>query len=191
MGHRAMKDGYAAWQEKLQRWPVGAPGQGTIQQILRIVATTEEAELLARLPWSFRTLDQLSRRLRLPGKELAPRLEALASKGLVMDLMLRGRMHYVLTPTVVGFFEFSMMRVREDIDQAELAKLFHRYMLEETDFKEQFRKEARTSPFRTLVHEEALPADRTEVLDWERATHMVGEAGRWAVGLCHCRHVAH
>ncbi len=32
---------------------------------------------------------------------------------------------YVLPPPMAGFFEFSMMRVREDIDQKALSELFH------------------------------------------------------------------
>lgn len=191
MGHLAAKQAYEKLRAKLDRFPVGAPGKTTIYEILRMVCSPEEAELLARIPWRFCTLRELSRRLGIPAAELEPRLNRLADRGLVFDIKLGGKMRYVLTPTVVGFFEFSMMRVRQDIDQAELARLFHRYMLEEPDFTGQFGKGLRTTPFRTLVHEDALPPDYAEVLDWERASHIVQEAGRWAVGLCHCRHVAH
>jgi ferredoxin len=41
---------------------------------------------------------------------------------------------------------------------------------------------------RSLVREEALPEQPTvEVLDWERATHIVAEARSVAVSLCPCR----
>ena len=117
----------------------------------------------------------------------------MADKGIVMDLRKGDDVRYILTPTVVGFFEFSMMRIRDsdEIDQKKLAELYHRYMLEEPDFAGQFGAGTQTSPFRTLVHEQTIPQNYSEVLDWERATHVVESAGRWAVGLCHCRHVKH
>jgi len=87
----------------------------------------------------------------------------------------------------VGFFEFSMMRLRDDFDQAKLAGLFHQYILEEPEFLGQFQKGTQTTPFRTLVHEETY----SEILDWERASYLVQNTQRWSVGLCHCRHIAH
>jgi NAD-dependent dihydropyrimidine dehydrogenase PreA subunit len=33
------------------------------------------------------------------------------------------------------------------------------------------------------------PADLTQILDHERATHIVKEAKAWAVSLCYCRHI--
>ena len=35
---------------------------------------------------------------------------------------------------MAGFFEFSMMRVREDVDQKLLAELFYQYLNVEEDF---------------------------------------------------------
>jgi len=64
-------------------------------------------------------------------------------------------------------------------------------MVEEPEFFAQFSDRTATTPFRTLVHEETIPETYTEVLDWERAEHVVREAGQWAAGICHCRHVAH
>ncbi len=43
--------------------------------------------------------------------------------------------------------------------------------------------------FRSFVREEALPADgHTEILDWERASHIVKSASTVGVGLCQCHH---
>ena len=41
---------------------------------------------------------------------------------------------YVLPPPMAGFFEFSMMRVRDDVDQKLLAELFYQYLNVEEDF---------------------------------------------------------
>jgi len=42
---------------------------------------------------------------------------------------------------------------------------------------------------RALVHETAL-GEVPDVLDWQRASAVVGEARAWAVSLCYCRHKA-
>jgi ferredoxin len=45
---------------------------------------------------------------------------------------------------------------------------------------------------RALPHESALPADdHVEVLDYERASHLVEAADRFSVGICSCRHEKH
>jgi Pyruvate/2-oxoacid:ferredoxin oxidoreductase delta subunit len=191
MGHRTGKDHHHRLQERLDRMPVGAPGRQTIREILLHNYTAEEAEFAARLPLRFSSLKQLSQHYGLPEAELRLRLERLADKGLVFDLEVRGELRYTLNPTIVGFIEFSMMRVRDDLDQKALAQLYHRYLLEEPDFAKAFDPATQTSLFRTLVHEEALPRDFAEILDWERATHLVETASSRAVSLCHCRHVAH
>jgi ferredoxin len=195
MGHASLKpppnDPYEAWRKKLDRWPVGAPGRTTIFEILKALAPPEDAELASKLPLRFTSLGRLSQRLGIPETELRPRLESLADRGLVMDLEIHGKTRYMLTPTVVGFFEFSMMRVRGDIDQKHLADLYHHYMLDEPDFFGQFGSTLQTTPFRALPHREALASDTTEVIDWERANELVDGARALAVGVCHCRHVAH
>jgi len=116
----------------------------------------------------------------------------MAEKGLVIDLK-RGqrKAYYVLLPTVIGFFEFSMMRTRNDFDQKQLSKFYDQYMLR--DPQNVFLKQVldgETQLFRTLVHETVLePEIYAEVLDYEKATWVIKSAKKRAVSLCHCRHV--
>lgn len=193
MGHGSLKskDPYESWRRNLERFPVGAPGRKTIYEIMRCLCSPEEAELLSRLDFKLTSLGRLATRLDMKAEELFPRLDSLADRGLVMDIEVKGKKRYMLTPTVIGFFEFSMMRVRDDIDQKHLAELYHRYIIEEPDFFAQFGKNVKTTPFRTLAHEPALPESWSEVLDWERARCLIDDAKDLAVGICHCRHVAH
>ena len=51
-----------------------------------------------------------------------------------MDIERDGDYWYVLPPPMAGFFEFSMMRVRNDIDQRILSELFYQYLNVEEDF---------------------------------------------------------
>jgi Pyruvate/2-oxoacid:ferredoxin oxidoreductase delta subunit len=191
MGHLAGKQTYKKLRERMDQMPVGAPGRTTIYEILKIIFTPEEAELASKMPLAPQSLDKIARNLKMSPDELKPKLEAMADKGMLVDVELAGAMRYMLAPTMVGVFEFTMMRVREDIDQKKLAELIYRFVIEEPDFVNSLKPDTQTSLFRTLIHEVTLPEDYAEVLDWEKASHVVGEAGKWGVSLCHCRHVEH
>jgi hypothetical protein len=47
----------------------------------------------------------------LPESDLKTKLDAMADKGLVLDSEIGGETKYCLPPTLVGLFEFSMIRV--------------------------------------------------------------------------------
>ena len=190
MGHLARSKAHRVLREQLDRYPLGAPGEALILEILETIFTQDEALLAASLPLGFSTLEQLSRKLKTPASTLRRRLDAMAEKGLVLDLEIGGVTRYALPPTLVGLFEFSMMRIREDFDQKRLAELYHRYLVEEPQYFSRIAGNE-TTPFRTLVHEKALPDDYSEILDFERATKLIENAACLAVGICHCRHVAH
>jgi ferredoxin len=199
MGHIGrLKEQYRDLADRLQAGPVAyaeprEPGawEGW-REILEILYTPEEAELAARLPVKPMSLEQLSARLGLPAEQLRPRLEVMADKGLVMDLVhpRSGRVAWLLSPPVVGFFEYSLMRARDSIPKKRMAEALHAY----THGDETFAREAfggDTTIGRALVQEPALATDLLpEVLDWQRASAVVGEARSWAVSLCFCRHKA-
>jgi len=70
---------------------------------------------------------------------------------------------------MAGFFEFSMMRYRTDIDQKALAKLFHEYLNVEEDFIRELFTIGETQLGRTYVQEAALSDQNAlYVLDYER-----------------------
>ncbi len=60
-------------------------------------------------------------------------------------------------------------------------------MEEGAPYRANFTKGSQTSIARAIPHEETL-GDHVEILDYERATHLIEEAGKYALGLCSCRH---
>jgi len=160
------------------------------REILEILYTPEEAALAARMPIRPVSLAKLARRLGVAEAELEPRLDAMCDKGVVMDLVhpRTGRRSYLLSPPVVGFFEYSLMRAHDSIPKKRMAEALRAY----THGDETFAREALgrdTVLGRALVHETAIADDPLpDVLDWERATHVIGESRAWAVSLCYCRH---
>jgi ferredoxin len=159
-------------------------------KILRLLWSPEEAEIARCLPTTPKPIDVLSRKLRLPEDELSNRLTEMAQRGVVMDLEVDGERYFALPPVIVGFFEFTFMRAREDMPMAELAHLFDEYMNSDDRFPRAL-FQGRTQIGRSLIYEEALPqGDHLEVVDWERASHILQSASAVSVGLCQCRHKA-
>jgi len=190
VGHIRNGNGvYGRLQKRLDRFPIGAPPAAALYEILKRLYTEEEAEVAARMPIRFTDLAGIARRTGKSPEALRPILHRMADKGLVMDFDHRGKFSYILSPTVVGFFEFAFMRVRSDLPQKEIAEHMVAYAHDEPDFARAVFA-GKTQVGRTLIHEDAVdPADLTQILDHERATHIVKEAKAWAVSLCYCRHI--
>ena len=75
---------------------------------------------------------------------------------------------------MAGFFEFSLMRVRDDIDQKVLSELFYQYLNVEEDFIRELFTQGETQLGRTFVHEPALSDENAlHVLDYERASEVI------------------
>ena len=191
MGHIVDPDReYRLLQQRLDRNVTGAPESPVFMKILRLLYSPEEAELARRLPSRPKRLDALSRRLGMPQDQLCEKLTEMAQRGVVLDFESKGRRYFALPPVVIGFFEFTFMRARDDMPMAELAHLFDEYMNGDERFaRSVFQRQTQLG--RSLVREEALPAgDYIEVLDWERASHIVQSASAVSVGICQCRHKA-
>jgi Na+-translocating ferredoxin:NAD+ oxidoreductase RNF subunit RnfB len=191
MGHLVNADHrYRLLRQQLDRTVTGAPDSPALMKILRLLFSAEDAELARRLPNRLTSLRDLSRKVDMAEDGLADRISEMARRGLVLDLEHDGQRWVALAPVVIGFFEFTFMRTREDMPMAELARLFDQYMHADDRFaRSVFR--GQTQLGRSLVREESLPADdHTEILDWERASHIVRSASAIGLSLCPCRHKA-
>ena len=92
---------------------------------------------------------------------------------------------------MAGFFEFSLMRVREDIDQKTLSELFHQYITVEEDFMRDLVRGGDIQMGRIFPQEPQIPDEYAlHVLDYERATNVIDTASDIGVSMCYCRHKA-
>ena len=190
MGHLGIQKPYVALQERLHKNPIGAPATEELFEILRLRFTEEEAEIGARMPMTPAPLDKLSKRIGQEPDRLQAKLERMAEKGLVLDFETNGKHFYMLAPTVIGFFEFTFMRLHKDLPNKKLADLLSTYMFEDSTFPEHAFRE-NTQIGRALVHEKTLTDDlRAEILPYEQTTEILKKAELRAVGLCYCRHKA-
>ena len=90
---------------------------------------------------------------------------------------------------MAGFFEFSMMRVRDDIDQKLLSELFYQYLNVEDDFIKGLFTNGETQLGRVFVYENVLSEEnQLYVLNYERASEVITTASHIGIGICYCRH---
>jgi len=185
--------------DRLNRFPQGAPPSELLHRILAMLFSEREAGLVAQLPIRPFTARRAARLWGMRETEARNVLDALASRAILIDVEGPNGTLYALPPPMAGFFEFSMMRVRDDIDQQLLAELFHQYITVEDDFILALFTNGETQLGRVFVNEPALadarpgakpkaePAARPSgdgalhVLDHERASevqvHLAGRAG--------------
>ncbi|HEX2981231.1 MAG TPA: 4Fe-4S binding protein, partial [Anaerolineaceae bacterium] len=189
MAHHTVKTGYQQLTERLNRFPQGAPPSEVLYRILALLFSEKEAALVALLPIKPFTAKTAAAAWSMSIVEATTILDNLAGRAILLDVEIDGQTVYTLPPPMAGFFEFSMMRVRTDIDQHLLAELFHQYINVEEDFIRDLMLSTETRPGRVFVQEPALSPENTlVVLDYERASQVIQTAAHISVGTCYCRH---
>jgi ferredoxin len=174
--------------DRLNKYPIGLPDNEKLRQILAILFSEEEAYVASRFPLNEATLRELVRATGWEEERLAKKLDEMADKGLVFDSTYGGKTYYLLMPGLIGFFEFSFMKQRQDLPVAELAQLMDEYLF--GDPRQQMGKEffaSKTPLTRSLPYEEHIPVS-SQIATYESARELVKNAGYGAIGMCYCRH---
>jgi len=189
MAHHNLQSGYSRLVERLNRFPQGAPPSELLNKILIILFTQKEADLVSLLPIKPFTAEKASQIWKMDLDATQKVLDELAGRALLVDVDRNGKVEYALPPPMAGFFEFSMMRFRDDVDQKVLGELFYQYLNVEEDFIKALFTEGETQLGRTFVREPVLTNENAlHVLDYERASEVIKTAKAMAVGICYCRH---
>jgi len=159
--------------------------------LLETLYAPAEAELVIRLPYRPSTLARIASLTGEAEYRLRPMIEGLCAKGLVFDIWNGREYQYMVSPIVIGFFEFTMMRTGPDLPRARWAELFQGYMFGEKEFlAANFGDGQQVSVMRALPHEETL-GEHVEILDYEKASALIEEHTVFSLGLCSCRHEKH
>ena len=189
MSHHTARESYRKLSERINRFPQGAPPTKLLFQILEVLFTPAEAELVALLPIKPFTAETAARLWNKPETEARNILESLASRGMMLDIDSHHGQMFIMPPPMAGFFEFSMMRIGVHYDQKLLAELFHQYLNVEEDFIKALFSTGETQLGRVFVNERVLTGENTlHVLDYERASQVVETAAQIGIGTCYCRH---
>jgi len=189
LAHHTNKPVYHHLVDRLNRYPQGAPPSKLLDGILSMLFSEKEAGLVSLLPIKPFTADKAARIWQMSLPKARKVLDHLASRAILVDMDQNGEPQYILPPPMAGFFEFSLMRVRNDIDQKALSELFYEYMNVEEDFIKSLFTIGETKLGRVFVHEPVLSNDNAiHVLDYERASEVIKTASHRGIGTCYCRH---
>ncbi len=192
MAHHPLKSGYEHLVDRLNRYPQGAPSSKLLFRILEMLFSEKEASLVSLLPVKPFTVQVAGRIWKTDLNTTQKTLDELANRGILIDMEDRGQVCYCLFPPMAGFFDFSLVRVRDDTDQKLLSELFYQYLNVEEDFIRELFTRGETQLGRAFVHEPALSTEQVlQVLDYERATRVITSAAHMSVGICYCRHKMH
>lgn len=189
MAHHTARGGYTDLIRRLNKSAQGAPESQLLYEILAMLFTSREAELVAKLPLRPFTAESAAKAWRLSLAKSETVLEQLTSRALLVDVQLNGATEYVLPPPMAGFFEFALMRYRDDIDQKKLATLYEEYITHGDEFGAALFGDGTTQLGRVFVQEGTLGCEPSlHVLDYEKATAVTESASVIGAGLCYCRH---
>ena len=189
MGHLTSRDAYRNLEDRINWFTQGAAPSETLTKILRVLFTEKEAKWVAKLPIRPFSLKKTAQMWGTTEAKAEKLLDHLCEKGLLVDSYDHGIRKFVLPPPMIGFFEFSLMRTRGDIDQKYLSELFYQYINVEEDFIKDLFLGMDTKLGRVFVNEPVLMTEKTNhILDYERATHIIEDADFIGVGTCFCRH---
>lgn len=188
MGHLVGKDIFRQLGKKIDGLETRAPWNEKLHAVLKEIYSVEEADVVIKMPYGLSNFQEVEKTTGYKKTALRRILDGLSAKGLVIDIFVNEAYHYMPSPIVLGIFEFTMMRVGPNLNSREWAKLFHEYM-DRSFYEANFGKGQKTWIFRALPHEETIKeSDFTEVLDYEKASALIEENNKFAIGLCSCRH---
>ncbi len=188
MGHLGPKEAYLKLADKIESLPTIAPKNEVLFNILQELYTPIEADIVARMPNSYSSLERIAKITGYEPVGLQKRLEDLANKGLVIDIFVQGEYKYNASPMVIGIFEFTMMRTRGELNYKKWAQLFNDY-LNESFFGANFSSGQTMALMRAFPYEETIEeSEYTEILDYEKASAIIESNDTFAIGICSCRH---
>ena len=189
MAHHTTKSGYVRLVDRLNRFPQGAPPSKLLYKILEMLFSEKEAKLLSLLPLRPFSAEKAAHVWKMDRVRTRKILDQLCGRAVLLDIQENNRQVYCLPPPMAGFFEFSLMRIRGDIDQKLLSELYYQYLNVEEDFIKNLFLTGETKLGRVFIHEPVLSSENAlQILDYERATQVIKTASHIGISICYCRH---
>ena len=189
MAHHTTKSGYVRLVDRLNRFPQGAPPSKLLYKILEMLFSEKEAKLLSLLPLRPFSAEKAAHVWKMDEVRARKILDQLCGRAILLDIQENNRQVYCLPPPMAGFFEFSLMRIRGDINQKLLSELYYRYLNVEEDFIKNLFLTGETKLGRVFVHEPVLSRENAlQILDYERASQVINTASHMGISTCYCRH---
>ena len=114
---------YKKLTDRLNLLPQGAVVSDLLFEILKILFSEREAGLVSSLPIKPFNAKKAAGIWKIRESDAKYILNDLADRGILIDACENDNVLYSMPPPMAGFFEFSLMRYRNDIDQKTLSEL--------------------------------------------------------------------
>ncbi len=189
MGHIAGKEEILKHlRKRLHQNPWGLPEHPYVYEILSILFDDKEAEVGAKFPFGIVIIEELEKATGIDKGDLEGILKGMMKKGLVVSSVKDNQVRYLLSPGLIGFFEFTFMRTNESLPMKRLAELMYSYRNTPEMVQELWLSETKRA--KAIIYSDVLPQVRSGVLRFDEAVEHIKMAGRGSLTKCYCRHEA-
>lgn len=120
-------DVYSKIREMLDASPAGCPDAPEIHEVLRMLFSEDEAELVCNLAFMPRPVEAIAQKAGMPADECGAMLESMAARGVVLSSEREGVLGYAMLPVMPGLFEFPFMKGERGEFEDRLAVLWQSY----------------------------------------------------------------
>lgn len=146
--------------------------------------TPEEAVLLIGTPFSAHTLEELAQLKEMEPGELAPKLDAMARKGILFRIAKGETVFYRINDTMFVYLRTAFWPGRNDETSTRMAPLVNKYFL--NGFFDQY-EDVHVKGLRALPIEETIE-DTRQILPYEDVVTVVDTQDYFCVTHCPCKH---
>ncbi len=161
-------------------------GSTIIPRLFRMIADSEEAELMMAMPG---TPEQLAEKVGKPVEQVEEMCKNLYRKGVAFKSFKTGSLGYKMCRDLVQFHDASILWPEAP---QEYLDLWQKFMEEEWPNYAKIVEKIMPKPFtRVIPIDKAVEAGKQQVLDTESAEKMIQDSEKVAVTKCTCRLTAH
>jgi hypothetical protein len=176
-------DIYERLRKILDSHPTTAPKAKSIDEILRILFTPEEAALAVNMSYKTKSVSSIAKAAGLSESKVTQNLESMANKGIIQSRKKEGEKFYGLLPLIPGVFEFPFMKGGGTPMHERLGQLWEEYHHEAlgASFSGQ------PTPLMRVVAVEKSITSQDRVHPYEEVKNFINDANYIALAKCACR----
>jgi Fe-S-cluster-containing hydrogenase component 2 len=176
-------DVYERLREILDAHPSTAPKAKSIDEILRILFTPEEAALAVNMSFKTKKVSSIARATGVEESIARQNLESMANKGIIYSRNKEGEKLYALLPLIPGVFEFPFMKGGTTPMHKRLGQLWEEYHHEALGAS----FAGSPTPLMRVVAVEKSITAQDRVHPYEEVKNFINDANYIALTQCACR----
>ena len=180
---RPQMNPYERLREILDAHPATAPKAESIDQILRILFTPQEADIAIHMSFKPKKVASIAKLVNLDENTVKSSLESMANKGIIFSRRKNGDVSYGLVPLIPGVFEFPFMKGGGTPIHDRLGKLWEEYHHESLGAS----FAGNPTPLMRVVPVEKSITAQNRIHPYEEVKNFIHNANFIALAGCACR----